>query len=420
MIKRLPRLAAAGALFSGLTFSPQAHAVCDACVTAAVAAAAATISATITASGEYVAERIVWTISGSTKTLASETARAAEYTVQGNSQIHTTMERTRQDARFMVSDACATLATTQGVSEAYRNSVGLGGGVGRGGGGTRGGAGVSSDMRRALNIAAGREQAPSPEMQAKLAGTGACSSFVSSAANPVRAETCTLAGYGTGMTNGHPDADIRAETLIDGPQDSTGTADFRRKLTIDPEGADLSAVQAFLRNLNTPIDLRQLRRGELNTDMGRQYIAYRDSYEARMSLAEKPARQMVANRIANRALIPYLQQLVESELTGPFVRSYLTAAYPQWSSKGISNDEMANLEAERRHQNREWHLLMASMPPEVHVKEQTQMMAYQTVLLTRILSRLDEQSVFQGQNASSVVRQEMMPQLVQLHAAATK
>lgn len=420
MMKRISKLAATGAMLGGLAYTPQAHAVCDACVTAAVAAAAATVASTITTSGEYVAQQIAWAISGSTKTLASESVRAAELTVQGNSELHTQMERTRQDARFMVSDACATLAGTQGVAEANRNNVSLGGGVGRGGGGTRGGAGVSGDMRRALNIAGGQEAAPSPELQAKLAGTGACSSFVSSGANAVRAETCTLAGYKTGLSNGHPDADIRAETLIDGPQDGTSTANFRRKLTIDPDGSDVSAVQAFLRNLNTPIDLRQLKRGELNTDMGRQYIAYRDSYEARMSLAEKPARQMVANRIANRALIPYLQQLVESELTGPFVRTYLNAAYPQWSSRGISNDEMANLEAERRHQNREWQLLMASMPPETHVKEQTQMMAYQTVLLTRILSRLDEQSVFQGQNASSTVRQEMMPQLVQLHSAATK
>lgn len=398
-------------------YSPPAAAVCDGCVVAAVKTAAATVQASMATH----TQRIIGAISGSAATISSQTARSAEMTVQGNQRTESVMEQNRQNDRYQVADGCAVLANTRGSSEAGRSAVGLGGGVGRGGGGGRGApSGVSGDMQRALNIASGAEAAPSPEAQAALASSGACSSFVSSAANKVRADTCTLAGYSASASNGYPDADIRAETLFDGPQRGATADQFRRRLTVDSDGPEAAAVNAYLRNLNTPIDLRQLRRGELRTDMGRQYMAYRDAYEARMSLAEKPARSMVADRYANRALLPVVEQLLASPVTGPFVRSYLDKNYSKWSTGGISLDELTNLESERRYMNRNWHLLMAQAPPEVHVKEQTEMLAFQTVLMTRILNRLGEQTVLTGQTSATQVRQEMMPQLIQLHSQASK
>jgi hypothetical protein len=275
-------------------------------------------------------------------------------------------------------------------------------------------------MQKALAISSGATAPPSPEAQAALASSGACSSFVNSTANPVRAQTCSLAGFAPSAANGYPDADIRAETLFDGPQRGATAEQFRRRLTIDATGAEASAMNAYLRNLNTPIDLRQLKKGELQTDMGRQYMAYRDAYEARMSLAEKPARSMVADRYANKALLPVVEQLLASSVTGPFVRAYLDQNYPRWQSNGISLDELTNLEAERRYMNRNWHLLMASAPPEAHVKEQTSIMAFQAVLMNRMLNKLNEQAVLTGQTSATQVRQEMMPQLIQLHSAAAK
>lgn len=275
-------------------------------------------------------------------------------------------------------------------------------------------------MKRAVEISAGAVPVPSPEAQAALASSGACSSFVNAGANKVRADTCIAAGFEASAANGHPDADIRAETLFDGPQRGATTAEFRRRLTIDPNGSEVSALNAYTRNLNTPIDLRQLRKAELQTDAGRQYLTYRDAYEARMSLAEKPVRIMSANRMANATLKPVVEQLLASPITGSFVSEYLNKNYPKWQSNGISQDELANLEAEGRYMNRSWHLLMAGSAPEVHMKEQTTMMALQTVLMTRMLFKLDEQSVVAGQVAATQIRQEMMPQLIQLHSTASK
>jgi len=398
-------------------YIPPASAACDGCVVRAVQSASAAISGRISAE----TQRIVAAISGSTATVASQTARSAEMTVQGNQRTQAAMEQNRQDDRYQVTDGCAVLANTRGSSDAARSSVGLGGGVGRGGSGGRGSAsGVSGDMQKALNISSGAEPAPSPEAQAALASSGACSSFVNSSANKVRAESCTMAGFSPSASSGYPDADIRAETLFDGPQRGATADQFRRRLTVDSSGAEASAMNAYLRNLNTPIDLRQLRKGELRTDMGRQYMAYRDAYEARMSLAEKPARSMVADRYANKALLPVVEQLLASSITGPFVRSYLDQHYPKWAANGISLDELTNLEGERRYMNRNWHLLMASAPPEAHVKEQTAILAFQTVLMTRMLNKLNEQAVLTGQTSATQVRQEMMPQLIQLHSEASK
>jgi hypothetical protein len=389
--KALLAIATCAAMFA----SAPAHALCDGCVVNAIQQATTTIAAKI--------DQVIGAIQGSSQTLATEQARSAEMIAQGNQRTQTTTEQARQTARFQLSDACAVLASTKGTADAARSGASLGGvGRGGGGGGSTGG-GVSSDMKRAIRISAGAEPAPSPELQAKLASSGACSSFASSPSNAVRAGTCAAAGFSADASNGHPDADIRAETLFDGPQRGSTVSQFRRRLTIDADGPERAAVEAYMRNLNTPIDLRQLKKAELQSDFGRQYMTYRDAYEARMSLAEKPARSMAANHTANRDLLPVIQQLLSSDVTGQFVKNYLDKNYPRWSTNGISNDELNNLEAERRYLNRDWHLKMASLPPEAHTKEQTTIMAFQAVLMTRILERL-----------------EMMPQLIQLHGAASK
>lgn len=412
-----------GALLPLMSFlyAPPAQAVCDGCVVAAVVQLQVAVQghfAALTSADSLNTQRIVGAISGSTSTISSQTARAAEMTVQGNQRTEAAMEQNRQNDRYQVVDGCAVLANTRGSSEASRSAIAQGGGVGRGNRVKP--TGVSPEMAKALDVAAGSVPAPSPEVQSAMASSGACSSFVASSANPVRAKTCDLAGFKTSASNGYPDADIRAETLFDGPQRGATADTFRRRLTIDATGAEASATNAYLRNLNTPIDLRQLEKAELRTDMGRQYMAFRDAYEARMSLAEKPARSMIADRFANRALLPVVEQLQASNVTGPFVSAYLNQNYPRWKSNGISLDELSNLEVERRYMNRNWHLLMANAPPEAHVKEQTTMLAFQAVLMNRILNKLSEQAVLTGQASATQVRQEMMPQLIQLHSAASK
>lgn len=400
------------------TASAPSFAACDGCVVGAVNAANTAIVGAI----NYMTTSIINALRGSTQTLAEQQAKASEMLAQSQQRTTTQMESERQDARYAVPDACAVVAASRGLQDAVRGTPSVGGGVGRGGGGGARAAsgGVTQEMQRALDISAGRVPAPSPEHQASLAASGACNSFANGSANAVRGQSCTLAGFSASSSNGHPDADIRAETLLDGPQRSATAAGFKRKLTVDPDGAERQAVEAYLRNLSVPVDFPQLTKAELARPAGRQYMAYRDAFEARIALAEKPAKQLAQNRIANAALLPVLKQLLASEVTGPWVKDYLDKAYPNWASRGVSVDEMMNLESERRYLNKDWHTKMASLPPEAHTKEQTTMMAFQVLQMQRISEKLDTIAVVLGQGAATQVRQEMVPQLVQLHSTASR
>ncbi len=416
------RAALNGAVLTLVILMPRpAFAVCDKCVTTAVANAATAIVSAIggtTAAIVALQERLVRAIHGNAATITAEQAKAAELVAEANQRTQSGMEQVRQEARFKVADPCVVLSNARpATQDAPRVAGGLGGGAGRGGAGYNPGSRTSDNMKKANEIAAGRVAAPSPEAQASLAASGACNSYATAAS--VRGKACDMAGFSPNASSGFPDADIRAETLFDGPQTGTGSA-FRRKISISADGDERTAVESYLRNLNTPVDLRELRKTELLTDAGRQYRMFRDAYEARMSMAEKPARMLVGDRLATVNLKPTVDQLLASPISRPFVQSYLSRNAPDWNTKGISVDELIALEAERRHNNREWHLNMASQPPESHVKEQTQMMAYQVYLLSRIYERLGVQAVLQGQATAIATRSEMLPQLMSLHAAATK
>lgn len=408
------QLAAGLIALAAATAPTPAKAACDGCVVTAVETASAAIVGAIIA----LQERLVYALHGNAATISSSQAKAADLIAESNQRTQTDMEQHRQDARFQVADPCVVLApSSPGAQEASRVSGGFGGGVGRGGGGGGGGSRTSANTKKANDIAAGRLAAPPPEAQASLAVSGACASYAQGSS--VRGKACELTGFAAGASSGLPDADVRAETLFDGPQTGTGAA-FRRKLSINPDSDERTAVESYLRNLSIPVDMRELRKTEANTDAGRQYRMFRDIYEARMSLAEKPARMMVADRLASMSLKPTVDQMLASPVTGPFVQSYLARNAPEWSSKGISVDELINLEAQRRHSNDAWHLNMVAVPPEAHVKEQTAMMAYQIYLLSRIYERLGVQSVLQGQAVATSIRSEMLPQLMTLHSAASK
>ncbi len=387
---------------------------CDGCVVTAVEAAATAITGAIVT----LQERLVRAVHGNAATITAEQAKAAELVAESNQRTQSNMEQIRQEDRYKLPDACALLAASRpGAQDAPRVSGGLGGGAGRGGASFNGGSRTSDNMKKANDIAARRTAAPSPEAQASLAASGACNSYATGGS--VRGKSCELAGFSANASSGYPDADIRADTLFDGPQTGSGAA-FRRNLSISADGDERSALESYLRNLNTPVDLRELKKAEMVTDAGRQYRAFRDTYEARMSVAEKPARMLVADRIATTSLKPTLDQLLQSTVSRAFVQNYLTRNAPDWATKGISVDELITLEAERRYSNRDWHLNMASLPPEAHVKEQTTMMAYQVFLLSRIYERLGVQAVLQGQVVATAVRSEMLPQLMSLHSAASK
>jgi len=112
--------------------------------------------------------------------------------------------------------------------------------VGRYGGATPK-AGISSQMQKAIDISKGNTESPAPDVQAALAANGACTSFAN---NRSRIGLCTKAGFTTQNTSGFPDADVKAETLFDGPQ--ADSSRVLRKLTYAPgDSNENSAIEAF-------------------------------------------------------------------------------------------------------------------------------------------------------------------------------
>lgn len=341
-------------------------------------------------------------------------------TLQGQTAIAISQNAQFRDneRRFQVTNPCTISAPSQGMSDTLRAGSVAVGGAGRGSGGAqRTASGGNSALAKSLDIAEGRVPAPAPEVSAALAAAGACGSF---AAGGQRAEACSAAQLQTGNANGHPDADVIAATLLDGPQ--TNPATPRKRFTVDmtKDSAEEKAVAAFLRNLNTPLELRALSKGELATDAGRRYLSVKDSYEGRMSLADAANKRQATAMAANPSTIAMLRDLMSANGDPAFVGAYLARQAPNWQTKGVSADEVMNLEVERRYMNLEWNKRVVSMFPEEVAREQLRVAALQNVLLWRLNQEMRLNGVLLGNLYASQVRQESLPEMKAAHSAATR
>jgi len=420
-----------------------AHAICDGCVTGAVTAAGVAITTAVATTTTAVVALNTSMVMYMTYVLqgikASSSAIGQVVKETGTIQAETAIRVATTDAlrdadrRYAVTDPCAIGAPSAGVAETIRQSAMAGESFGRGGtAGARAGAGGSlmpdasgklgaGDVRKqlsiALDIAEGKRAAPAPDIAAAIAASSACGSFVGSdAASQQRRQACQDAGFTTGNLNTHPSADISAKTLFDGPQKQ---GEARKKFTIDntKDSDEERAVSAFLRNMNTPLELRSLKGGELNTVAGRRYMAVKDIFDARMSMAERPMRRHVGLMSQNVATIPAVKDMA---LADPFVAQYLSKNAPNWATKGVSADEVLNLDVERRYMNLKWLASTVSMTPEEVTREQLRLSALQNVLLWRLNQETRENGILLGALVGSNVRVELMPEMKAAHAASTR
>lgn len=369
------------------------------------------------------ARDVIQAIKASTKAITTEQANAAGVVAESQAAVENESSRqTNYRTYYDHPDPCGVTAAAEGgaLGRAGRAYISGGGGFGaRGdsGGGRTPPSGISNNMMRSLDIAANRVGAPSAEVVAGLAVSGACTTFVPGDGS--RGAACVAAGAAASATSGLPNADIKAETIFDGPQKSNKRAEQKRRLTIDDApSADATAVEAFIRNLDTPLEFEQLSQSELKTDAGRQFMLLKDAYMARLNLSLKPARDRGASMVAMPSLKPIVDQLLLSDASKRYVETYLADNVPQWRNKGISLQEYLNLEAERRSLNKDWHVSMAAAGTDAHVKEQTAMLAHQVFLSTKLLEQIDRLLLIQGMQAAASVRTEMLQPMAVLHSTA--
>lgn len=401
-----------------------AHALC--CVfdswtiTAAINSQTATLSSILTGGFTQSTMAITAAIKGAELAQASSNREAAMTVAGAVVRTQAVSDRGAQEDRYRLTNPCAVAATTTiayGQTQASGAAVmaaGMGrGGTAMGGGGAVARPGASAAMQAALNGASGATPALAPELAAQQAVRGACETFA--APGSPRAQQCAVAGMPVGNSSGFANADVRADTLMDGPQGPTP----RKRLSVDMAGPEGTAIAAYLRNINTPMLLRDLRDGEANTDEGRRYQELRNNYEARMSMGERPARNQAARMAASPANIPYVKTLLNSD-DAAWVQRYLAANAPNWQTQGISADEVLNMEVYRRFTNAEWEKRMLEASPEERAREQLVIAAFQTHVLWNILRESREQGVAKGVATMAAVRQEMVPELMARHQKAAK
>lgn len=393
-------------------------AVIDVALITAVQVAAQTISQTVSQSTSSQTQTLTQNLDDLKRGLASAISGAAETTSKASAGAARTVgeaaQRTaseqatiRNEERFSGVDPCNVLVSTIGTSAASRNGVTASGGGG-GGGAPRGAPGGSGGLNEVLDVAERRAAAGTPEVEVTKAAKAACSSFASGG---VRGQACTDSGFSPRASTGFPNADIRASTLFDGPQTSADGLVVKRRLTVDLAGTEGTAIRALMRNLDQPLQVKDLTKSQRNSDAGRQFLALEDAFQARMSVAKYPQEAQANLLAAKTELIPLVQQMLKSE-DAAFVQTYLGENVPNWSSKGISMAELILLETQRRYMNPDWHLRLLQMSDTDIARENVRVQAMNAWLQTLSLDRQTVASVIQSNAAQSAIRAELMPQLI--------
>lgn len=396
----LIRIGAAAVLAAPLT---PAWAVCDGCVVGAV---------------QNAAMQITGAINSLAQSNASTTGNTSQQSQKAAEQSQRELEKGRVNAKYEVAPtACPSVAISQGVSEVGRSSPGRSTAGGGGAVPSQGAKQPSASMDYLISLDKKQVAAPAPEKVAQVAARAGCEAYSSS--SDIRGRACIDAGYSTGASQ-YKNADISAETLMDGPQNPSNP---RRMLTIKPSTPEYAAVEAYLHNLATPIEVRDLAKSELMTEQGRRYTAVKNVYDARMSLSSKPSRDWVASLTPDKRLATVVTGMIQNDPGGSsatFVSKYLAANYPNWQGDGISEAELQNLEAERRYLNGDWYKSIAAAAPEAVAREQLMVSAANAYLLQKLLEQQRQTNVLLGQIYGSSVRQEYQPQLMAAHRAATR
>lgn len=367
-----------------------------------------TLTENIDKNVEDLKKAVVNAIAGAAETTSKASSGAARTIGESAQRTASEQATIRNEERFSGIDPCGVLVSTIGTAAALRRGVTATGGGG-GGGAPRPAPGGSSDLDVVLDMAERRVPTPTPEVAATQAAKAACSSF--GTPGNVRGQACAEAGFAVTASTAFPNADLRASTLFDGPQTGADGTVVRRRLTVDLAGADGTAIRALMRNLDQPVQLKDLSTAQRNSDAGRQYLALEDAFQARMSVAKYPQEAQANMLAAKTELIPLVQQLLKSDDSG-FMGRYLAANVPNWSSKGISIAELIHIEVERRHMNGDWQLRMLQMSDSDLARENLRMQALRAWLSTLGLERQIQSTGARSVGVQAEFRAELLPQLI--------
>jgi len=265
-------------------------------------------------------------------------------------------------------------------------------------------------LKHALD-AAGQTSTPtappaSPAVQQANLGVGACQAFAGT--STVRAQQCRAAGITPVDANPYVNADIDAATLFDGPQQPGNPSPM---YSVPLSGQARDARNTYLSMLDDPTPPATPNSAAAATPQYRAYLGVWTHYEALMSLAARPAQEYDRWTTVDPQTADALQVMSQDPATATYLNTYF-ANHPNSSmSAGVSQEELMNIEVERRVGNPDWIKEMAAAEGTPLQKQMLMMTAYGLRVQFERLRTEKEIAVLLGQvlatNTNATLRKQV-------------
>jgi hypothetical protein len=202
-----------------------------------------------------------------------------------------------------------------------------------------------------------------------------------------------------------PAGDRQIRSLLSG----AGAEDKQPELTFSQEQTD--AAMMYLKNSARRSAGRALKKGEVKTDSGRQYLGMMTEYTAIQSAAEQPQLAMVAASQPNEATKDVLTETLQS----PSSKAWYDANVSNEARRSgmMSLREFESFEVNRRYANTSYQADLQGMEGDNLMRESIRVQSLQNVLLLEIKLQLQENAILAGQHLSLSSAQYYEPRLAQ-------
>jgi hypothetical protein len=303
---------------------------------------------------------------------------------------------------------CGVAAGSQGPRSGAGDATAYGGA-----GGTKSSrSNVPDQLKTAWNRADPKAPVPppsDPQITRIDMGAGSCTGFAGDP-NSARGMMCRQINNLSIQSNQFFDADIKAETLFDGPQ-KPGAPRTQLTVTARDKTAERDARNASLFLLSSPLPPPGISKQAASTDAGVAYLGELTAYQAQVSLASKPARDFDALTTANPQTKAALQVLLNDPTTSSFVAKRLNESFPNWKNEGVSAVELLDLEIEKRIGNEDWFEFYAGATDVEKAAETPLILAAQQRMIFQLLQEIRKANVIAGQQLALQLRETSLPRL---------
>lgn len=213
-----------------------------------------------------------------------------------------------------------------------------------------------------------------------------------------------------------PGGDKEVRSLLAG----AGPEDKVPELTFTQEQTD--AAMMYLKNSVRHSPGRALKKGEVKTDSGRQYIGMMTEHDAIQSAAEQPQLAMVAASQPNEATKDVLAEALQTPSSKAWFDENASAEAKHTGM--MSQREFESFEVNRRYANTAYQTDLQAMDGDNLLRESIRLQSLQTALLLGIKQQLQENAIISGQQLSLEDVQYYEPRLAlklqQASAGATR